>query len=100
MNIRTYELLLKIQATVTDIQTKVGTIMSDQATEASIAAEIETDVAADNAATAAIQAEIASLQAANPGIDFTALNQAVTDANAATAAEQALVPPPAAPPAS
>ena len=77
------------------INEKADLIMSTQDEVNAAAQQIEADVAAENTALAAIQAEIASLQAQNPALDLSALNQAVTDLGTATAAEQAVVPPPA-----
>ena len=87
--------LLVIDTRLSAIETTLRKIMSEQDQANAVAAQIETDVAAENTATTAIEAEIAALQAANPSVDFTSLNQAVTDLNSATASEQAVVPPPA-----
>ena len=83
----------QLQQQLDRIETKVD-LMSSQQDEVNAAAQqIETDVAAENTALTAIQAEIASLQAGNPAINFDALNQAVADLGTATAAEEAVVPP-------
>jgi uncharacterized protein YoxC len=84
-----------LTATVDILMTKADRIMTEQAGIDAAAQQIETDVAAENTALAAIQAEIATLQGANPALDLTGLNQAVADLGTATAAEQAVVPPPA-----
>ena len=83
----------QLQQQLDRIETKVD-LMSSQQDEVNAAAQqIEADVAAENTALAAIQAEIATLQAGNPALDLTGLNQAVADLGTATAAEQAVVPP-------
>ena len=94
-NKRILAALLVIDTRLSAIETTLRKIMSEQDQANAVAAQIETDVAAENTATTAIEAEIAALQAANPSVDFTPLNQAVTDLNSATASEQAVVPPPA-----
>jgi hypothetical protein len=68
-------------------------IMSNQAEEVSIAAQIEDQVAAINAAQATALTEIAALQAAvvaGTPLDFTALTQAVTDLGTASTGVQTL----------
>ena len=75
------------------IETKVDTLMTEQAGIDAAAQEIQADVAKQNTALAAIQAEIAALQAANPSLDLSGLNAAVAALDTATAAEQAVVPP-------
>lgn len=74
---------------------KLDVIMSEQAGIDAAAQEIQADVAKENTALAAIQAEIAALQAGNPALDLSGLNAAVAALDSATAAEQAVVPPPA-----
>jgi hypothetical protein len=77
-----------LTATVDILMTKADRIMTEDAAVAAVATDIETQVAALTAATA-------TLQGANPALDLTGLNQAVADLGTATAAEQAVVPPPA-----
>ena len=77
------------------LNVKVTKLMTQQDDLNAAAQEIEADVAKQNAALDAIKAEIAALQGANPALDLTALNAAVADLDTATAAEQAVVPPPA-----
>lgn len=84
-----------LQLQLDAIAAKVDILMSEQDQVNAAAQQIEADVAAENTALTAIQAEIAALQAGNPAVDFTALNTAVADLGTATAAEQAVVPPPA-----
>jgi peptidoglycan hydrolase CwlO-like protein len=78
--------VFEILRIVRNIDTKVN-LMSEQQ------AELNTDVANLVAALTAIEAEIASLKAANPAVDFTGLEAAIATA-------QGLAPAPAAPPAS
>lgn len=87
--------IAEILSTVQNIDAKVDKIMSDQATEAALAADIETDVAKENTALDGIKTEIANLQAANPSVDFTALQAAVAGQDTAVAAEQAVAASPA-----
>ena len=77
------------------LNVKVTKLMTQQDDLNAAAQEIEADVAKQNTALDAIKAEIAALQAGNPALDLTALNAAVADLDTATAAEQAVVPPPA-----
>ena len=77
------------------VSAKVDILMTEQAGIDAAAQEIQADVAAENTALAAIQAEIAQLQAGNPALDLTGLQSAVSALDSATAAEQAVVPPPA-----
>jgi hypothetical protein len=77
------------------IDKKLEKIMTDQETVNAAAAQLESTVQVENAALARIQAQIAQLQAnqqSGQPLDFTALNQAVADAGAAGAAEDAVVP--------
>ena len=80
---------------VNALNVKVSKLMTQQDDLNAAAQEIEADVAKQNTALDAIKAEIAALQGANPALDLTALNAAVADLDTATAAEQAVVPPPA-----
>ncbi len=82
-----------ILTAVNALTAKVDKLMTQQDDLNAAAQEIEADVAKENTALDAIKAEIASLQGANPALDFTALNAAVADLGTATAAEQAVVPP-------
>lgn len=77
----------------------MSTTDTNQTTLNSIAASIETLDQSLTTAAAAIKSEIATLQAANPGLDFTNLNQAVTDLETASAAVSGIVPATPAPPA-
>ncbi len=82
-----------LQLQLDAIAAKVDILMSEQDQVNAAAQQIEADVAAENTALTAIQAEIAALQAGNPAVDFTSLNQAVADLGSAAAAEEAVVPP-------
>jgi chromosome segregation ATPase len=75
------------------IDEKLEKLMSQQDEINAAAQAIEADVARIAAAVAAVQAEIAALQQANPGLDLTALNQAVADLGNATTSVEALEPP-------
>jgi hypothetical protein len=75
------------------IDEKLEKLMSQQDEINAAAAAIEADVAAIAAAVTAVQAELAAAQQANPGVDLTALNQAVTDLGNATSSVEALEPP-------
>jgi hypothetical protein len=81
------------QASIDALHLKADALMTEQAGIDAAAQEIEADVAKENTALTAIQAEIASLQNANPALDLTGLNAAVADLDTAAAAEQAAVPP-------
>jgi hypothetical protein len=83
--------------TIRDQQEK---LMSQQDDISQVAGAIEADVQALNDGVAAIQAEIAQLQAQNPALDLSGLQQAVADLGTATASVTAAgseVPPPATP---
>jgi hypothetical protein len=84
---------LTILHSLQELHAKVDILMSQQDDINALATELETDVAAEDTALSAIEAEIASLQAANPALDLTALRAAVAGQDAAVAAEQAVVPP-------
>ena len=83
----------QLQQQLDELLAKVDILMTEQDQANALAQQIETDVAAENTALTAIEAEIAALQAGNPAVDFTALNQAVADLGTAAAAEEAVVPP-------
>jgi cell division protein FtsB len=85
----------QILTAISLLAARMDILMTDQDQVNAAAQQIEADVAAENTALTAIEAEIAALKAGNPAIDFTGLNQAVADLGTATAAEQAVVPPPA-----
>jgi hypothetical protein len=74
-------------------RTLLEKILTEQASVDADAAAIEADVVQENTALAAIEAEVAALKAANPALDFTALDKAVADAGTAAAAEVAAAPP-------
>lgn len=72
------------------INEKLETIMSDQATEAQFAQQVETDVAAINQGVQTALTEVAALQQAiangipPAALDWSALTQALTDLGTAT----------------
>jgi hypothetical protein len=76
------------------IDTKLEKIMTDQDQANAFAAQIESDVQRQSVATANILTKISELESANPGVDFTALKQAVLDEDTQTANEEAAVPAP------
>jgi hypothetical protein len=89
-----HDQLARIEAKLSRIDQKVSQVMTDQDTANEIAAGIEADVQRQSVATANILTKISELETANPGIDFTALKQAVLDEDTQTANEEAVVPGP------
>lgn len=89
--------LAAIQATLTQLTTKVNAMSEQQIELNTVATQIEADVTAIKTAVTAVAAEIAALQAANPALDFGPVNQALTDLGTAVGTVTALEPP--APPA-
>jgi chromosome segregation ATPase len=65
-------------------------LMSDQETANALAAEIESDLQAEDADLDAIKQKLADLQNQNPNVDFSSLTQAVNDLDAARAREDAV----------
>jgi predicted negative regulator of RcsB-dependent stress response len=88
----------KILAAIAALSKKVDALMSDQSHLDAQVAQIVAGVAALNTAATDIEAEIAALKAANPAVDFTALDAAVASLGSAVTAVQA-DDQPAAPPA-
>lgn len=92
-----------ILAALAAINGRLDTIMSNQAEEISLAQAIETQIAAISASVTTLNSEIAALQAAAANgepLDFSALQQAVTDLTTAAgsvAASATAAAPPAAP---
>jgi chromosome segregation ATPase len=87
-----------VQTTLDNHTRKLEKIMSDQSHLDTDIAQLQAQVATLNTAAAAIQTEIASIKSANPTVDFTGLDQLVSDLSTATAAVEANVPPPPATP--
>jgi hypothetical protein len=88
--------LAQIRALLATIIRNERTIMTEQSQLDATATSIETDVAAIGAGVTAVQSEIAALQAANPALDFTGVNAALSDLSNATSsvtAAGAEVPP-------
>ena len=89
-------LLYRIAAGIDNLQTKMGQIMSEDATIAATAADIEADVAALKTSMASSAALIASLQA-ELAAGTTSVSQATMDALAQAKADlDAIAVPPAA----
>ena len=87
----------EVLARLAAIERKLEAVLSEQShLDADVQAE-EASIAAIATAVTAIQAEIAALKQQNPALDFTGLDQAVTDLANATSSVQGLEPP--APPA-
>lgn len=86
----------QLQQQLNRIEQKVDLMSSTQDEINQEAQAIEADVAAENTATQAIKDAIAALEAQiaqGQAPDLTALKQAVTDLDSATASEQSAVPP-------
>lgn len=92
----------RLERTLAAILDTQEIIMSEQADIDAAAAQIQSDVAAENAATAAIKTEIADLEAkiaAGQPADLTGLKAAVAALDSAAADEQSAAPAPAPAPA-
>lgn len=84
---------LQILRSLQELHAKVDVIMSQQDDINADVTTIEQGVSNLGTAATAIQAEIAALQAANPSLDLTALNQAAADLTGAVSAVSAIAPP-------
>jgi chromosome segregation ATPase len=96
---RIFDVLRAIQEDLVELRTEVQQLMTDQESVDADVQQLEAQIAALGTATAAIQTEIQNLQAANPALDLSGLNQAVTDLTTATGNVASLATPPSPPPA-
>jgi len=78
--------LKAIRAVLARIETREIKIMSDQAQLDADAQTIEVDVTEINTGLGQVQTALAALEQANPGLDFTAVNTALSDLGNSAAA--------------